>query len=139
MSTETQATAVKTTGIPDADAFMARAKELGLNAKFEVTNSEAVYDGNGSVMLPAVLSVSVTVSIPVPEELSSTHLGMVERCNTLTGMWTKRLTPRSRGRWTSANHSTLGGHEDLHVKHRMYTRLDGMADDLKRLLKLVQD
>jgi hypothetical protein len=89
-------------------------------------------------MLPAVLTVKVEVSIPVPEELNGTALGMMERANVLTSYWNKQDKPRARGRWVLANHSTFGSHEDMHVMSRMNLRLETMANDLKSLRKLVQ-
>lgn len=138
MSTQ-QAAKVETTGIKDADAFITEARKLGLDVEIKLTNSEAVYYRDGvTVMLPEVLSVMVMVSMPVPAELNDTALGLAERSTILTSCWSKRKEPRARGRWVLANYSTLGGHEDLHVKRRVYTRLEIMADNLKRLRKLVE-
>lgn len=141
MSTQTPTTpAVTSSGIKDADDFAAMARELGLTVEVKITDSEAVYHRDGvTVMLPAVLNVCVVVGIPVPESLSGTALGLAERCNNLYSYWTKRKTPRSRGRWVQGSHSTLGHSEDMHVKHRVITRLEGMASDLKSLQKLTQD
>jgi hypothetical protein len=121
------------TGIKGADDFATEAEKLGLTVTIRTINTEATYYKDGDVMLPASLSVSVTVTLPVPEELNGTALGLVERCTSLTSYWNKRDTPRSRGRWTLANYSTLGGHKDMHVMTRMYSYLQGMADDLERL------
>lgn len=137
MSTQTQATKVESTGIKGADEFLAKAKELGLKTEVKVVTTEPTYYSNGDVMLPANLSVCVIVELPVPEELNDSALGMVERCTRLTSYWNKRDAPRARGRWTLASYSYLGGHDDLHVMHKAYTRLDGMAADLERLKKLV--
>ncbi len=139
MSTQAIATEVKTTGIKDADEFVSKAREMGLIVEIGFTNSEAVYFSDGRLMLPEVLTVGVTVTIPVPEELDGSYLAMMQRCNTLRSYWTKRRAPRARGRWVQGNHSTLGGHEDLHVKHRVYTRLSSMAAELQSLQKLAQD
>jgi hypothetical protein len=135
MNTRSQ---TETTGITDADAFVTAARELGLNAEFRGVKSDVAYYSDGGVMLPEILCVTVIVSIPVPGELDGTYLGMTERHTRLTGSWTLKDTPRSRGRWTLSNYSYLGGHEDLHVKHRMYTRLQVMADRLTSLQRLVQ-
>lgn len=139
MSTQATATEVKTTGIKDADEFVAKAKELGLTVEIGFTNSEAIYFSDGRLMLPEVLTVSVTVTIPVPDELDGSYLAMMQRCNTLRSYWTKRKAPRARGRWVQGNHSTLGGHEDLHVKHRVYSRLASMKAELESLEKLARD
>lgn len=138
MSTQAQATKVESTGIKGADEFIAKAKELGLTVEVKSVRTEPTYYRDGSVMLPGNLSVSVAVEMPVPEELNDTALGLVERCTRLTSYWNKRDTPRARGRWTLASYSYLGGHEDLHVMHKAYTRLDIMSGDLTRLRKLVQ-
>lgn len=135
MSTKMQ---VQTTGVKGADEFAAKATELGLTAEVRSTRSEATYYNDGTIMLPAVLSIVVTVTLPVPAELDGTALGMVERCTTLTSCWSKRDTPRARGRWVLANYSTLGGHKDLHVMSRLDTYLSGMATDLRNLRKLVE-
>lgn len=135
MSTQTPVT---TTGIAGADKFAAQARELGLTVEVRTTDSKAVYFDDGTVMLPAVFSVFVAVSLPVPAELDGTALGMVERCTTLTSCWSKRDTPRSRGRWVLANYSILGGHEDLHVMSRLDSYLQGMATSLRNLQKLVE-
>jgi hypothetical protein len=140
MSAQATATeAVKSSGIKDADEFAALARELGLLVEVRITDSEPVYFSDGREMLPAVLNVCVVVNIPVPESVNDTALGLAERCNTLYSYWTKRRTPRSRGRWVQGSHSTLGHSEDMHVKHRVITRLHGMASDLKTLQKLAQD
>jgi hypothetical protein len=140
MSTQTAATeTVKSSGIKDADEFAAQARELGLDVKVKITNSEPVYFRDGKEMLPAVLNVCVVVNIPVPESVNDTALGLAERCNTLYSYWTKRQSPRARGRWVQGSHSTLGHSEDMHVKHRVVTRLEGMARDLQMLQKLAQD
>lgn len=135
MSTQTQ---VQTTGVKGADEFAAKATELGLTVEVKATNSEVVYYKDGSVMLPAVLGVYVIVTLPVPAKLNGTALGALERCTRLTSYWSKRDTPRSRGRWVLASYSSLGGHKDLHVMRRLDTYLTSMATDLQRLQKLVQ-
>lgn len=135
MSTQVQ---TETTGVKGADEFVARARELGLTVKVKSVRSEATYYRDGSVMLPAVLSISVAVTLPVPSELDNTALGMVERCTSLTSYWSKRDAPRARGRWVLANYSTLGWHKDLHVMRRLDAYLNGMATDLQNLRKLVQ-
>lgn len=135
MSTQTK---TETTSIKGADEFAARARELGLKVEVKQTRTEAVYYRDGGLMLPAVTAISVIVSLPVPEELDNTALGLIERSTQLHSCWSKSDRPRARGRWTLANYSTLGGHEDMHVLHKAYRRLESMAEDLKRLRKLVQ-
>lgn len=139
MGTQTQTTEVKSCGIRVADEFAAEARELGLVVETKSTRSEAVYYHDGSVMLPARLSVTVTVTIPVPEKFATSALGMIERATRLDVCFSKSDAPRARGRWVLANYSTLGGHEDLHVKHKAHSRLQHMASDLKSLQKLAED
>lgn len=134
MNTQTSREA---TGITGADEFVTKARELGLTVEVHAVDSEAVFHGDGSVMLPSVLSVVVSVKIPVPSELDGTVLGLVERHTTLVSCWSKRDVPRSRGRWVSANYSTLGGHEDLHVMRRLDPYLNVMVTDMQNLNKLV--
>lgn len=138
MSTQGQSTEVESTGIKGADEFIAKAKELDLKVEVKSVRTKPTYYRDGSVMLPANLSVSVVVEIPVPEELNNTYLGMVERCVRLTSFWNKRDTPRSRGRWTLASYSYMGGHEDMHVMRKAFDRLDYMAVNLAGLRKLAQ-
>lgn len=135
MNTEIE---VETTGIKGADEFIAKARELGLTVEVKSVRTEPTYYRDGSVMLSGNLSVSVMVELPVPEELNDTSLGLIERCTKLTSFWNKRDTPRSRGRWTLASYSHMGGHDDLHVLHKVYTYLDIMACNLARLHNLVE-
>jgi hypothetical protein len=139
MDAQTQATEVESTGIKGADEFIAKAKELGLTVEVRSVRTEPTYYRDGSVMLPANLSVSVAVEVPVPEELNDTALGLVERSVRLYSFWNKRDAPNSRGRWTLASYSYLGGHEDMHVLRKAYAKLDYMAVNLAGLRKLAQD
>lgn len=142
MSTQEQSTAVpagQSSGIKGADEFAAKARKLGLTVEVKTTKSDAVYYGNGEVMLPATLGVMVRVEIPTPEEFNGTACGLHERCTSLTMAWSKRDTPRARGRWTMGNYSILGGHEDLHVLHKADRKLASMKDDMERLRRLAQD
>lgn len=144
MSTQEQTTttvpAGESCGIKGADEFAAKARALGLAVEVKTTKSDAVYyDSSGEVMLPAVLSVMVLVEIPTPDEFQGTACGLYERCTSLTMAWSKRDTPRARGRWTMGNYSILGGHEDLHVMHKADRKLASMKDDMERLRRLAQD
>lgn len=142
MSTQTQATTTLTadqsSGVKGADEFAAKARKLGLIVEIKTTVSDAVYYDSGEVMLPKVLSVMVRVEIPTPDEFQGTACGLHERCTSLTMCWSKRDTPRARGRWTMGNYSTLGGHEDLHVLHKADRKLAYMAEDMERLRRLAQ-
>lgn len=137
MSTQTEVQSTsESSGIAGADEFATRARALGLNAEVKRTRVEAATDGDGNVMLPAVLAVSVIVKMTVPETMQANVLALMERHTTLTSYWTLKDKPRARGRWVQASYSTLGGHEDLHVMHRAYAKLELMASDMERLQRL---
>lgn len=129
----------KSTGVKSADEFIHEAESHGLKVEVRVTDTPAE-KLTDTLTLPAIRSIMAIVTIPVPDGINQNSvLALEERNRRLLMFWSKRDTPRSRGRWTGGNYSALGIHEDLHVYSRGHVKLSMMISDLRNLRKLANE
>lgn len=116
------------TGVKPADEFVAMAREFSLKVDVEVQQHP-----NETAPQLGYTLVSVTVTIPIPEGLTGDLTGIFERAERLHVIWTKFHKQSSRGRFISASHYTIGGHEDLHVLRRATRKVELMHVSAQRL------
>lgn len=130
------------TGIPTADNFIATARSKGLDVAVQSHTAEPLLNEEGRVVEPACTAYGVTVTIPVPEtirgSLGLSVLTQQERTTTLVVCFSQRHDGRARGRWTSGNYSTLGGHDDMHTLRRCYVYLDIMASAANQMRRFAE-
>lgn len=128
---------VERTGIKAADEFRDAAGALGLTVEVKSKDNDPVLFDDGREMLPGCTTVTVTVSIPVPESLHASALALYERTTTLAVCFKRDHNGRARGRWILGNYSTLGGHDDMHTLKRCHVYLGIMGEALSTLKRYV--
>lgn len=128
---------VERTNLPNADRLIAYAREQGLDVSTTMHIEPAKPYGT-TRMLPSHTSVAVRISLPCPEPLAHTALGLHIRTELLVAFFIKSGRKGSRPNFTGAERSSLSFRRQVRTLHRVFWEAEWMGGDARRYQRLAE-
>lgn len=121
------------TGIKAADDFARIASEAGLLVEISRSEQPVTYYADGQVMLPAQITVGMTIKVPVPGELQGTTIGQMCQLRQISVVWSRFVGPGKHGKFRNACRYGYLGVVELTNERQARIELQALVTNIKQL------